>query len=79
MPTAKLLNALRHTFAENHRRDPTFEDYQKEVEKEAAAFEHLFNKTDAFEIEYPQYTVDDVLDLMEYFHHIKPLAIKSGD
>ena len=32
-----------------------------------------------FEIDYPQYTADDVLDLMEWFHHIKPLGIKSGD
>ena len=79
MPTAKLLYVLQHTFAENYQGDPTFENYQKEVEKEAAAFEHLFNKTDTFEIEYPQYTVDDVLDLMEHFHHIKPLAVKSGE
>ena len=79
MPTAKLLNVLRHTFAENYQRDPTFEDYQKEVAKEAAAFQHLFNRTETFEVDYPQYRVDDVLDLMGYFHHIKPLPIKSGD
>ncbi len=78
MPTDQLINTLRRTF-ENYDRDPTFEDYQKEVDKEAEAFENLFNKPETFEIEYQQYTVDDVLDLMENFHHIKPLAIKSGD
>ena len=76
MPTAKMINVLRHQFAGT---EPTFEDYQAAIEKEATAFECLFNKTDTFEIEYPQYTADDVLDLMEYFHHITPLAIKSGD
>ena len=74
-----MLNVLRRTFAETYRRDPTFEDYQTEVAKEAKAFEHLFNGTVSFEVDYPQYQVDDVLDLMEYFHHIRPLPIKSGD
>jgi hypothetical protein len=78
MPTDKLINQIGRIF-ENYDREVTFEDYQKEVEKEAAAFEHLFNKTDSFEIEYPQYTLDDVLYLMESFHHIKPLPIKSGE
>jgi hypothetical protein len=71
-----MINVLRHQFAGT---EPTFEDYQAAIEKEATAFVCLFNKTDVFEIDYPQYTADDVLDLMEYFHHIKPLAIKSGD
>jgi hypothetical protein len=78
MSTARLINQLQRIF-ENYDREVTFEDYQKEVMKEAAAFEHLFNRTDSFEIEYPQYTVDDVLDLMDSFHHIKPLPIKSGE
>jgi hypothetical protein len=78
MPTAKLINQLQSIFA-NYDRAAIFEDYQKEVEKEAAAFEHLFNRTDSFAIEYPQYTVDDVMLLMESFHHIKSLPIKSGE
>ncbi len=76
MPTDKLINYLKHHFSG---KDPTFEDFQTEVDMEAEAFDHLFNKTDTFELEYPQYTLDDVLDLMEHFHHIKPLAIKSGE
>ena len=76
MPTDKFLKYLKHHFSG---KNPTFEEYQSEVDREAEAFDHLFNKTDTFEIEYPQYTLDDVLDLMEHFHHIKPLAIKSGE
>jgi hypothetical protein len=46
---------------------------------QATAFKSLFNTTDTFEIDYLQYTTDDFLDLMECFHQIKPLGIKSGD
>ncbi len=78
MPTDKMIKVLRHRFRVIGT-EPTFEDYQAAIEKEAAAFECLFNKTDTFEIDCPQYTADYVLDLMECFHHIKPLGIKSGD
>ncbi len=76
MPTDMMIKVLRHRFIGS---EPTFEDTQAAIEKEAVAFECLFNKTDTFKIDYPQYTADDVLDLMEWFHHIKPLGIKSGD
>ncbi len=76
MPTDKMIKTLRRRFAEQ---DPKFEDYQSAVEIEANAFSDLFNNTDSFHVDYPQYSVDDVLDLMESFHHIKPLPIKSGD
>jgi hypothetical protein len=79
MPTTKLLNQLRRTSIENYQKEPTFEDYQLEVAKEAKAFEHLFNGTVSFAVDYPQYRLDDVLNLMEYFHHIRPLSMKSGD
>ena len=79
MPTTKCLINLRRSFAENHKREPTFEDYQAEVAKDAKAFLQLFNDTDTFHVDFPQYSVEDVLDLMESFHHIKPLSVKSGD
>ena len=76
MPTDKMIKTPRHRFIG---KEPTFEDYQAAIEIEAKAFKCLSNTTDTFEIEYPPYSADDVLDLMECFHHIKPLAIKSGD
>ena len=77
MPTDKM-KILRHQFMGT---EPSFEDYQAAIQVKASAFKSLFNSPDVFEIEYPQYTADDVLrlDLMEWFHHIKPLGIKSGD
>jgi hypothetical protein len=79
MPTDKMIKVLRHRFVGT---EPTFKDYQAAIQVEATAFKCLFNSPDVFEIEYPQYTADDVLDLMEWFnhnYHIKPLGIKSGD
>ena len=76
MPTDKLINYLKDHFSG---KEPTFEEFQAEVDKEAEAFDTLFNRPDTFETEYQQYLLDDVLDLMEHFHHIKPLPIKSGE
>jgi hypothetical protein len=76
MPTDKFIKFLTRHFSG---KDASFEDYQREVNREAEACNILFNKTEEFESEYPQYRLDDVLELMEHFHHIKPLPIKSGE
>ena len=76
MPTDKFIKFLNRHFSG---KDHSFEDYQTEVNREAEAYNMLFNKTEEFESEYPQYRLDDVLELMEHFHHIKPLPIKSGE
>ena len=79
MPTPKCLINLRRRFAETYKRDPTFEDYQEVLAKDVKAFLHLFNDTDTFQVDFPQYHLDDILELMECFHHIRPLPVKSGD
>ena len=78
MPTDKMILTLRRRFAESNPH-PTFEDYQEEIYLEGKAYNALFNQPDTFQAEYPQYKLHDILDLMEGFHHIKPLPVKSGD
>ena len=79
MPTARFIKTLRVHFGKAGKPNPTFEEYYEEVVLTSQAYKTLFNEPDQFHLDYPQYDVDDVLDLMESFDCIKPLAIRTGD
>ena len=76
MPTDKGIRQLKYHY---QGQSPKFEEFAAEMQNLANAYRCMIDTADQFEVEFPQYTLKDTLDLMESFNYIRPLAIKSGD
>jgi hypothetical protein len=57
----------------------SYEQVEKAVSEQRVQYECLYHRTDTFDAEYSDKTVEDKLEIMESFVRVTPMPVKSGE